>query len=213
MKTKYPRTPHLPWSSKTTSDDRVLKDDSIFVGKRVVVTIKMDGENTTMYEDGFHARSLDSNNHFTRNWVKGLWGSIAHDLKGIRICGENMWAKHTISYNNLESYFYVISIWRNAENKCYSWQDTLDMCKILNLTNVIPIYNGTYDKEAIEAVWKSYENEHEGYVIRLESEFEFKDFKDSVAKYVKPKFKEDMKNTHWTKGKIESNKLNGETNI
>ena len=40
MRYKYPRTYHLPFSPGFTSDDKVLKDDSQFYGKRVVVTEK-----------------------------------------------------------------------------------------------------------------------------------------------------------------------------
>ena len=50
---KYPRTYHLPWSEGRTDDDKVLSDDSQFIGKYVVVTEKMDGENTTIYSDGY----------------------------------------------------------------------------------------------------------------------------------------------------------------
>ena len=41
---KYPRTYHLPWSNML-KDDRMLKDDSHFIGKRVIMSLKMDGEN------------------------------------------------------------------------------------------------------------------------------------------------------------------------
>lgn len=72
----------------------------------------MDGENTTMMKNYIYARSLDSNNHQSRNWVKGLWGEISYKIpENWRICGENMYAKHSIEYNNLESYFLVYSIW------------------------------------------------------------------------------------------------------
>ena len=43
---KYPRTHHLPFSSKVTDDDRVLKDTKNFEDKRVIVTEKMYGENS-----------------------------------------------------------------------------------------------------------------------------------------------------------------------
>ena len=42
-KVKYPRTPHLPWSSSLTEDD-ISGSDKQFYGKMVVVTEKMDGE-------------------------------------------------------------------------------------------------------------------------------------------------------------------------
>ena len=42
---KYPRTYHAPWSEGITDDDRMHKDMSVFVGRRVIVSTKMDGEN------------------------------------------------------------------------------------------------------------------------------------------------------------------------
>ena len=46
---KYPRTYHLPYSKGYTSDDKVLTSDNQFQTMDVVVTEKMDGENTTIY--------------------------------------------------------------------------------------------------------------------------------------------------------------------
>ncbi|MGC5412734.1 RNA ligase family protein, partial [Streptomyces sp. DT225] len=60
MRTHYPRTPHLPWSPGATSDDVRMTDLAALAGTEVVVTEKLDGENTTLYADGLHARSLDS---------------------------------------------------------------------------------------------------------------------------------------------------------
>ena len=56
---KYPRTPHLPWSPGRTKDDRMLDDTKTFDGRSVVVTLKMDGENSTIYRDRIHARSIE----------------------------------------------------------------------------------------------------------------------------------------------------------
>jgi hypothetical protein len=54
---RYPRTYHLPWSPGATDDDRMLPDVRAFEGQEVVVTAKMDGEQTTMYTDYLHARA------------------------------------------------------------------------------------------------------------------------------------------------------------
>ena len=54
---KYPKTRHFHFSN-TSSDDVILGDYSGFKGEEVVVTEKMDGENTTIYRDGMHAREL-----------------------------------------------------------------------------------------------------------------------------------------------------------
>ncbi|MFT5465446.1 MAG: hypothetical protein ACI8UO_000541 [Verrucomicrobiales bacterium] len=56
---KYPRTLHLPWSPGSTNDDCFLNGVSHFEGREVVVTEKLDGENTSMYRGGIHARTLD----------------------------------------------------------------------------------------------------------------------------------------------------------
>jgi hypothetical protein len=61
---KYPRTHHLPWTDTIGPDgDHVLSDVSVFAGHDVVVTEKLDGENTTLDASHLHARSLDSR-HF-----------------------------------------------------------------------------------------------------------------------------------------------------
>ena len=54
---KYPRTFHLPWSPGATSDDKMLDGIDHFFGCECVITEKLDGENTTIYYNGyFHAR-------------------------------------------------------------------------------------------------------------------------------------------------------------
>ncbi|MEV0787225.1 RNA ligase family protein [Streptomyces sp. NPDC050423] len=49
MRTHYPRTPHLPWSPGAASDDVRLADLAGLTGTEVVVTEKLDGENTPLY--------------------------------------------------------------------------------------------------------------------------------------------------------------------
>ncbi|MCP4498573.1 MAG: RNA ligase family protein [Deltaproteobacteria bacterium] len=117
---KYPRTRHLPWSPRASSDDVHLTTTRIFQNAEVVVTEKMDGENTTLYSDFSHARSLDGRHHDFRNWVKALQGRIGHQIPaGWRLCGENLFERHSISYEALPSYFLLFSIW-NDDNLCLS---------------------------------------------------------------------------------------------
>jgi hypothetical protein len=77
---KYPRTPHLPWSPGASADDIGLENLESFRGRQIVVTEKMDGENTTLYRDHLHARSLDGRHHPSRDWVKGLHGRVGHRI-------------------------------------------------------------------------------------------------------------------------------------
>jgi hypothetical protein len=205
---KYPRTFHLPWSTGT-SDDKTLSSDSIFRGKRVVCTLKMDGENTSLYKTHIHARSLDSVAHTSRDWVKGLWGKINYLIDDdMRICGENLFAVHTIKYQTLASYFLCFNIWK--EEKCLSWDETVEICSILGIETVPVFYRGIYDAEKIKEEFSKY-TEHEGYVIRLEDGFLYKDFSKSVAKYVKAEFKTNLEKseTHWIQNKVEKNGLRG----
>ena len=168
---KYPRTYHLPWSPGATKDDRILKEDSLFLDKNVVVTLKMDGENTTMYNDKVYARSIDGISDDTKHWIKNFHQKIAWEIpEGWRLCGENLHIKHSIKYDDLESYFLLFSMW-DEKNRCLSWKDTLEYASVLGLKFVKPIYVGKYDRKLIEKSFEEYIKRHEGYVIRLADGF------------------------------------------
>ena len=202
---KYPRTPHLPWSPGVDDDDIVTGPEH-FEGQLVVVTEKMDGENTTMYQDHIHARSLDSQHHPSRDWVKKFWGERRYEIpEGWRVCGENVFAKHSIFYENLESYFLGFSVW-NDRNECLSWNDTLEWFALLGITPVRTFYVGQYDENLIKSLynpdWHSFV---EGYVVRNQHGFPYGEFINNVAKYVRKNHI--TTSEHWMKGPVEPNKL------
>lgn len=201
---KYPRTPHLPWSPGVQKDDRISQHVADMMYKNVVVTEKMDGENTTLYSDGIHARSIDSRSHASRDWIKNLHGMIKACLPhGMRICGENLYAKHSIDYKDLPSYFMVFSIWMGET--CLSWDDTVDLANEFGLQTVPVIYRGLFDKWC----WDCYENairaDQEGYVVRLDGSFSYTDFDKSVAKYVRKGHVQT--DDHWMHRPVVPNKL------
>jgi hypothetical protein len=184
---KYPRTYHCPWSEKMGKDDKRLPNMDTFVGKRVIVTEKMDGEATTLYNNYKHARSIDSGPHVTRQAVSALWGRISHEIPDEwRICGENLWEKHTIGYSDLVSYFMVYSIW-DERNYALSWDETVAYAQMLGLVTVPVLYDGIYDEAAIKAL-KPLVAGREGYVIRLADEFPYHQFRNSVTKFVQGEF-------------------------
>lgn len=206
---KYPKTWHLPWSN-LLKDDRLMPNDDCFTGKQVVVTLKMDGENTSMYNDHIHARSLDSNNHPSRNWVKGLWGQMRYMIpENMRICGENMYALHTVPYSDLPSYFLAFSVWEDTI--CLDWDKTLEFLEPLGLHTVPVIYEGVYDAKKIQDLFKEYETTNEGYVVRLRDQFTIEEFQQSIGKFVRPEFRQAINDSdvHWASKKIEPNKLKG----
>lgn len=211
---KYPRSWHLPYSEKSTSDDKKHADDSHFLGKEVVVTIKMDGENTTIYNDHIHARSLNSIiDSEDRRWVDNLRKSKVEGNipETYRICGENLFYKHTCYYNDLESMFYVFSIWDNET--CLSWDDTKLWCGLLGLEIVPTIYEGVYDKNLINKEFNKYINSSkntEGFVVRLSDQFNLNDFNHSLNKFVRKSF--EIPDQHWRYSQKTMNKLIGDKN-
>jgi|ERR1035437_601037 hypothetical protein len=203
---KYPRTSHLPFSLGMTSDDKMLQSDSFLIGKEVIVTEKMDGENTSMYSNGFHARSLDSRHHSSRDWLAAFHASICNDIpEEWRICGENVFAKHSISYEGLPSYFLGFSMW-NSENDCLSWDDTLMYFELVGVTPVKELYRGVYSESLLkELVSKLDVTTQEGFVVRPVSSFKFEDFNKAVAKFVRKGHVQT--DSHWMHSIIISNKL------
>jgi len=197
---KYPRTNHLPWSPGIHDDDRVIRNLSAFQGQRVIVTEKMDGENTTFYRDHMHARSIDSRGGEDRAWVKQLWSSVAYELpEDWRVCGENLWAEHSIHYDNLPSYFLGFSIW-NERNVCLSWDETQEWFALLNIQSVPVLYDGVWDEQRIKAIGDQLNfDRSEGYVVRIADSFTYADFPKSIAKFVRAGHIQTTK--HWRAGR------------
>jgi hypothetical protein len=203
---KYPRTFHLDWSPGKTDDDRVLKDDSQFQGQEVVVTLKMDGENTSLYSDYMHARSLDFQSQDDRDWVKATWARICGDVpEHHRVCGENLFAKHAIKYEALPSYFMMFSIW-DDRNDCLDWNETKVWAGLLGLEMVPVIYEGVYDRALVQKAFEPYRGTNEGYVLRLVRKFPYGAFRRSVAKFVRAGHVPEH-GLHWRRRMIEKNGL------
>lgn len=201
---KYPRTPHLPWSLGVNNDDTKLTNTRHFESKDVIITEKLDGENTSMYADHIHARSLDSKNHPSRDWVKALHAQKAHLIpEGWRVCGENLYAKHSIAYQNLSTYFYVFSIW-DESNTCLNWHDTQEWTELLELELAPIIYKGKWNETKIRNMTLDL-TKKEGYVVRTQTAFHYTTFKQNIAKWVRKNHVQT--NQHWMHSQIIPNQL------
>lgn len=212
-KIKYPHTSHLPFSPKvlakdTLSDDRVMESLDEFIGHEIVVTEKMDGENTSMYRDVIHARSTDSKHHSSREIVKAIWGGIRHDIPiNYRICGENLYAKHSIHYTNLTSYFKVFGVWSGTV--CLSWQEIEEWSTLLGLSTVPILYKGLWDQKHIHYLIACLDiSEQEGLVVRRSDSISIKDWPKRVGKWVRRFHVQTSE--HWMRQAIIPNKLIGE---
>ncbi|MFJ1890319.1 RNA ligase family protein [Streptomyces sp. NPDC088170] len=206
MRTHYPRTAHLPWSPGATSDDVRIADLAALTGREVVVTEKLDGENTTLYADGLHARSLDSAHHPSRGWVKALQGRIgARVPDGWRVCGENLFARHSIPYEDLESFFYGFSVWDGE--RCLDWDRTVEFLRDLGIPVPPVLWRGVFDARAEKALraLKPDTGRQEGYVVRPADGFGAADFGRLVAKWVRPGHVQT--DTHWMHSAVVPNGL------
>lgn len=203
---KYPSTPHLPFSQGLQRDDTRIQSLNSFEGREIVVTEKLDGENTSMYADHIHARSIDSRHHPSRDWVKNFWNNIRMDIpSGFRLCGENVYARHSVTYNNLESYFYGFSVWDN-NNRCLSWDDTVEFFELLNIVPVPVIYRGVFDIKMLEQLAADFDVENkEGFVVRIADSFCYNEFDTKVAKWVRAGHVQT--NKHWMHSQVKPNQL------
>jgi hypothetical protein len=200
IKLKAPRIYHLPWSEVMSKDDKRIKHNNMFDGKDVIVTVKFDGSNISLYNDGtFHSRSLNSSRQHESNdylhswWANKLYSNgyllIHNKWPNLRLVGENMYATHTISYNNLEDIFLLHSAWNGST--CLSWEDTLNICFLLNITPVPVLYKGPYDEDKIKSfntLDKYRDDVVEGYIVRSSNEYEYNQSDFNIAKFVSNRF-------------------------
>jgi len=209
---KYPRTRHLPFSPGATSDDKFISDFSGFKGKKVVITEKMDGENTTCYPDGTcHARSRDSGYHESRTWIN-RFATIGLEMKNVsskvnwRLCGENMFAEHSIHYTDLLSYFYMFGVWEN--DLCLDWNFTKYIADKLGIILAPVLYEGEFDELVIKALPNTLTANQEGFVVRIVDNIYPSDWDKCIAKWVRPNHVTTDK--HWMSKKLVKNGLSPE---
>jgi len=193
-----------PISSDSKSYDISVNKNHNFYANGILV------HNCSMYKDYIHARSIDGRSHSSRAWVKQFHSQIAHDIpENWRICGENLYARHSIEYNDLETYFMGFSIW-NEKNECLSWDDTLEWFDLLGITPV-PVFKREIWSEDTETYLKSLTSATdwsriEGYVVRNSSSFHYKDFRKNVAKFVRKNHVQTVKH-NWQMEQVIPNKL------
>lgn len=187
MQAKYPRTPHLPWSTGRTSDDRVLDSVLAFEGHEVVVTEKLDGENTTLYGDGtLHARSLDGVSHPSQSRARALAAGLAGRIPdGVRIVAEGLAAVHTIEYAEVP----VLAGFAAVSGGTFlGWDPTAALLADLGIEPVPLLWRGIWDEDAVRGCFTGrsrYGGLQEGYVVRVADAFPEGEFGLRVAKFVR----------------------------
>ena len=207
---KYPRTYHLPWSPGATSDDKIAKEIDQVIGNEIVITEKLDGENSCINQYGVFSRSHASpTKHPWANYLWETWQLIGHQLEDLELFGESLYAIHSIEYTGLTKYFYLFAI-REMEH-WFSWEKIELHADILQLDTVPVLFKGVVQteeelKKLIDELMESPSHlsgenvkisPKEGVVVRVARGFEDKEFSKCVFKWVRANHVQT--DVHWTK--------------
>ena len=202
---KYGRTFHLPISLGATSDDKTMSSLDALRVDDLVITEKMDGENTTIHSQGTHARSPDSRYHPSRDWLKAFAAGISPLLAdNERIVGENLYAQHSISYDALPSFFMGFS-WIIG-NDIQPWDATVLRLEELGIVPVKVLYRGPF----LEGLFKGMADQldletQEGFVVRDAAGFSEIEMPNRMGKYVRANHVQSEK--HWMHSELIPNRL------
>src|SRR5271165_2355513 len=193
MSKKYNRTLHLPWSAGRGSDDKVAFDVSTLLAQPIVITEKIDGSNCCIEHDNVYARTHSHTpTHKSFDHIKAFHSSIKHLLPTkCQFFGENAFALHSISYNELPGYFLLFGIRTNGI--WLSWEGVCEWAEALGVPTVPVLWKGTiYLEKELEALTTQLMlgkslcgGEKEGIVVRVAGHFNDKDFSNSVMKQVR----------------------------
>lgn len=173
------------------------------------MTEKRDGENTTLYPDNaYHARSLDGHGSAYQSWIANMWAERFQGLpSGFKVCGENLFARHSIGYEDLDSYFEVFAV-IDAANSRLPWGDVEGWTRALRLKTVPVLYRGRFDELLIRNLWAGALADHaEGYVVAVDDAFDMSVYGRHVAKFVRTGLVQSQ--THWTKGWVKNGLARG----
>ena len=196
--TRPPRTYHLPRSLGKTPDDRTLPDLSGFEGRRVVLTVKLDGGNVSVYgPDGYiHGRRTEPLSTPDAGRVKELARRLGPELpEGWRLAGEDLYRARSLLYRNLPAgddwFFSLFGIW-NARNEALPWGEVEEWAELLGLKTPPVLYRGPFDPKRLRELEELSEyrgDPVEGYVVRVEDGFELSEYRKLVGKYVRGNFR------------------------
>lgn len=227
---KYPRTYHLPYSPGATKDDKKLGRKTGFLkwfdyykGQEIVITEKLDGENTCFTKQDVYARShgAPTRSPWSRNlWdpSDGLYWKVQSKIGPYEsMFGENLYGEHSIHYDKLPCYWFMFACyWEDCDYWC-SWDDVKMSADILNVPTVPELWRGKItSEEQLKELVDKYVNEpslfgpqREGVVVRVTKTFRGDDFPHYVCKWVRSNHvtTDEHWTRHWKKAKLINDKV------
>jgi len=202
---RYPRTLHLPFSMEVHKDDKVLYDCSNFINKEVIITEKLDGGNCCLNKGKVYARSTGQETKCPSfDFIKSNIAYKLIDFGDILCYGENLYAKHSIFYDKLNSYFFLFAV--GTTKVFFPWKHVEWYAEnVLHVPTVPILFRGTF--KSIEEIknWmydeitkpSTYGTDREGFVIKITDKFLAENHSKCVAKFVRKGHVQT--DEHWTK--------------
>lgn len=206
---KYPHTPHWPVSLSIHRDDHIHPDPEYFVKKWCVITEKLDGGNTKLFNGEVYARSVMT--PATQGWFAMVKKHHAYKSKFYKdyvFIGEDIYGVHSIKYNAVrpEDTFYLIRILDLYDNTWLAFGECQQIADELDIRMVPWVEMGHYDSvDEITSHFKqmmqtrsALGGEKEGLVLSVADSFreETNTFMN-VAKYVRKNHVQT--DEHWTR--------------
>jgi len=215
---KYNRTFHMPWSKGATNDDKIATSMGHLIGSPIVITEKMDGSNTSLEASGCYARTHSGPpSHLSFDGLKALHATIKYKIpEKIQLFGEWCFARHSIDYKELPSYFMLFNV-RDMTNRVppmwSSWDEVEMWAEEIGVPTVPVLFKGTVSSEKeLKELVESFMNQpsacggiREGVVARLALEFPDESFSLCVMKCVRANHVQTSE--HWKDQEIVKNRL------
>jgi ATP-dependent RNA circularization protein (DNA/RNA ligase family) len=193
---KYPSTYHWPWSKTVHRDDSYHKNHENFLGRPVIITEKIDGGNTGLFNGEVYARSVTQPSH--DGWMAMVrknhaWKTNAPEFKDMEIYGEDIYGIHSIEYapvNELDTYM-IFAV--RFQDEFLSWDDVCSIATAMDIKTVPVLAETTYESASeLTAVLEAFTDQpsrigtdREGCVVRSPEAFLASEFGDNVCKYVR----------------------------
>jgi len=214
---KYPTTAYLP-NSETMGNPMLFAlgtphGTPYLADSEVVITIKMDGSNACLRHDKVVARNGSSADHKSFDMIKSMHSTFQHLIpKNLQIFGEWLYAKQSIHYKNLSSYFQIFGVYDCNTRHFLDWPSTEKIAALLELETT-PIlqqnvnFKSNYEfLNTIEHLAKKViEEGHEGIVVRSKYPIHYGLYESLIGKYVRANHIQTEK--HWTNQQITKNEL------
>ena len=216
---KFPRTCHLFNLGGATVDDRMISKDvyDYFMNNRVQLTEKVDGAQIGFSMDENYKILVQNRSHYVNSkshsqfklidkWIHDHTQDLYNILdQNTILFGEWLYAKHSISYNNLPDYFLAFDLYNKKEDVFYSRKILEEKLENTTINMVRIMYEGMVTKPQLIKLIEEKSIYTNG---RVEGVY-MKVFESDYVKYRAKLVRNDFicGSEHWSKHNVEKNKL------